>query len=84
MKSTKQMISSLNETVVAILKDGSTYQARIIHPDIPGKTESNPNEQIVFTRSFPDMIDAIGYCTAINMLSNASIKRVIAKKSKDN
>jgi len=75
------MISSLNETVVAILKNGSTYRARIIYPDIPGKAECNPNEQIVFTRSFIDMIDALGYCTAINMLSNATIKQLIVKEN---
>ena len=79
--STKQAIRALKETTVAIIKNRTAYRAQIVYPDMPDKMKNNMNEQIVYTRSFPELIDALGYCTTINMLSNASIKRLIAMKN---
>jgi len=53
---------------VGIFRNGNSYTAKILSFD---------NEQPVFTRSFSEMILAIGYCNMVNQLSKESVERVI-------
>ena len=54
---------------VGIYKYKHSYEAKILGFD----EEETP----VYTRSFSDMVLALGYCNIINKLSNKSVKNII-------
>ena len=67
-----------DKTTVGIFKTGRTYQIRIV-PDmqIPEMATGNEKQQLVHSRSFPELLEALGYYMVLNKLSKKSIERLV-------
>jgi len=59
---------------VSIFKKNRDYQIYLILPGELTKYDEPP----VYTRSFSELLIALGYCKVLKMLSRKSIERIIA------
>ena len=60
---------NIDNITVGIYKYNRSYEAKILGCD----EEETP----VYTRSFPEMVLALGYCKVMNELLNKSVKNII-------
>jgi hypothetical protein len=70
MSDFKNNIQSIS---VGIFKTGNKYRAEIL----PVETR----EEVIYTRSFSEMLFALGYCNVMNKLSKKSVERLITVKN---
>ena len=60
---------NMDSITVGIYKNNRSYETKILGSD----EEETP----IYTRSFTDMVLALGYCEVMNKLSNKSVKNII-------
>ena len=63
--------NNIENISVGIFRNGDSYAAKILPLDYC-KTE-----QPVFTRSFSEMVLALGYCNVINQISKKSVEQIM-------
>ena len=64
---------------VGIFLVKNTYRARILSFDIG----SNDTEQPIFTRTFSEIVLALGFCNVINQLSKKSVERIMQMSQRE-
>ena len=76
----KNNIENIN---VGIFRNGNSYTAKIILfnngcRDVARNVSTAATvEQPIFTRSFSEMVLALGYCNVMNKLSKKSVERIM-------
>jgi len=63
--------NNIENISVGIFRNGNSYTAKILSLD------TMTTEQPVFTRSFPEMVLALGYCNVINQISKKSVEKIM-------
>lgn len=66
-----------DETTVGVFATERGYQARVI----PSGEAKDASGGPVYTRTFRELVLAIGFCTVLNRLSKNSVERIMKKKS---
>lgn len=64
-----------DETVVGVFSTKRGYQARVL----PSGEVKDAGGGPVYTRTFRDLVLAIGFCTVLNRLSKNSVDRIMKK-----
>lgn len=66
-----------DETVVGVFATEHGYQARVL----PSGEARDAGDGPVYTRTFRELVLAIGFCNVLNQLSRNSVERIMKKKA---
>ena len=73
--------NNIENISVGIFRNGNSYTAKILSFDYSRDAACHAStrltEQPVYTRSFPEIVLALGYCNIINQLSQKSVERIM-------
>ena len=68
---------------VAVFKQTNAYRIGIFFYDYPNEYVKKIDEEMVYSRSFPDMLAALGYYKVLCALSDESIHQLIINKTEE-